>query len=166
MRHSVHEFLRGLDNYLANGYINELSFEDPAQDALEYLSGLYVADVRKGLEYCKLILESDVPFSDSLRAACLYYLLMSQDEWGYAFLFLLRYSKSLSVEMLKEAFEYFCYARRDVDEHAVPEGLFESLLARYQELKSDPDANFYKLHEFYIEFLRLHPLEGGRVEER
>ena len=157
-RPKIKELLDGLNSYLINGYVNESSPEDPEHDAFNCLNVLYLIDKEEGLEYCKLILDSDIPFNDSLRSTCLYYLLLSENDWKYAFTFLLTSSEKLSVESLKEAFFYFYCAKNETDPHPVPEGLFKKLISRYQELKDDLDANFYHLHETYNDFIQAYAL--------
>lgn len=44
--------IEGLESYLANGYVEADSFNDPEDDALECLSNLLVKDSR-GLSFCK-----------------------------------------------------------------------------------------------------------------
>lgn len=154
----IKELLDGLNSYLINGYVNELSPEDPAKDAFDYLNMLYLMDQKEGLSYCKLILESATLFNLSLRKTCLYYIILSESDWEYAFSFLLKNSEELSVESLNEAFFYFYCAKNETDPHPVPEGLFKKLIARYQEVKDDPDANFYHLHETYDDFIKTYAL--------
>lgn len=154
----IKDLLGGLNSYIINGYVNEFSPEDPEKDAFDCLNMLYLLDRKEGLRYCKLILESAILFNNSLRATCLYYLLLSEIDWKYAFSFLLRSTEKLSVESLKEAFFYFYCAKNETDPHPVPEGLFNNLIARYQEVKDDPDANFYHLHETYNDFIQAYAL--------
>lgn len=136
------ELFNGLNIYLTNGYVNELSPEDPAKDAFDYLNMLHLINQNESLVYCKLILESDTLYNNFLRATCLYYLLLSENDWQYAFSLLVDNSETLPIELLKEALFYFYCAKNETDPHPVPEGLFRKLMNRYQELKNDPDADF------------------------
>ncbi|HHQ6568593.1 TPA: hypothetical protein ACSTJX_003476 [Serratia fonticola] len=154
------ELFDGLKNYLENGYVNELSPEDPAKDAFDYLNALYLANQHEGLVFCKLILESETLYNGFLRATCLSYLLLSENGWQYAFSSLLENSKNLSVPLLKEALFYFYCAKNETAPHPVPEGLFKKLMERYEELKDDPDAKFYHLHETYNDFSKAYSLNN------
>lgn len=154
----IKELFDGLKSYLVNGYVNELSPEDPAKDAFDYLNALYLADNDEGLVFCKLILESKILYNDFLRSTCLSYLLLSDSDWQYAFSFLFENSKVLSVPSLKEALFYFYCAKNEIDPYPVPEGLFSNLMGRYEELKDDPDAKFYHLHETYNDFVKAYSL--------
>ncbi|WP_311779074.1 MULTISPECIES: hypothetical protein [Pantoea] len=58
------ELLNGLSSYLANGCVNELSPEDPAKDAFDYLNTLYLNNQREGLVFCRLILESKNQYNE------------------------------------------------------------------------------------------------------
>ncbi|WP_225087999.1 hypothetical protein U1R68_11125 [Pectobacterium colocasium] len=154
------ELFDGLNSYLTYGYVNELSPEDPAKDAFDYLNALYLANQHEGLVFCKLILESEILYNDFLRSTCLSYLLLSESDWQYSFSFLLENSKALSVPLLKEALFYFYCAKNETDPYPVPDGLFKKLMARYEELKDDPDAKFYHLHETYNDFLKSYSLNN------
>lgn len=154
------ELVDGLNSYLANGYVHELSPEDPAKDAFDYLNALYLVNQHEGLIFCKLILESETLYNDFLRATCLSYLLLSERCWQYAFSFLLENSQTLPVPLLKEALFYFYCAKNETDPYPVPEGLFKKLMKRYEELKDDPDAKFYHLHEAYNDFSKAYPLNN------
>lgn len=149
----------GLNSYLINGYVNELSHEDPAEDAFDYLNSLHLINQKESLVYCKLILESDTLYNDFLRATCLYYLLLSESDWQYTFSLLLNNSENLPIELLKEAFFYFYCAKNETEPHSVPEGLFRKLIDRYQKIKNDPDADFYHLHEVYNDFVKAYSLD-------
>ncbi len=152
------ELFDGLNSYLANGYVNELSPEDPAKDAFDYLNTLYLIDQHEGLVFCKLILESGTLYNDFLRSTCLYYLMLSESNWQYTFSFLYENSKVLSVQLLKEALFYFYCAKNETNPHPVPEGLFKKLMERYQIVKDESDANFYHLHEAYNDFVKAYSL--------
>jgi hypothetical protein len=150
------ELFDGLKSYLANGYVNELSPEDPAKDAFDYLNTLYLANQHEGLVFCRLILESETLYNDFLRATSLSYLLLSESGWQYAFSFLLENNKSLSVPLLQEALFYFYCAKNETEPHPVPDGLFKKLMERYQMVKNEPDADFYHLHEAYNDFVKAY----------
>ena len=150
----------GLKSYLKNGYVNELSPEDPAKDAFDYLNALYFINQHDGLFFCRLILESKALHNEFLRATCLSYLLLSENDWQYSFSFLLENSNSLSVPLLQEALFYFHCAKNEADPYPVPEGLFKKLMERYEELKDDPDAKFYHLHETYNDFSKAYSLNN------
>lgn len=150
------ELLNGLSNYLANGYVNELSPEDPAKDAFDYLNTLYLINQREGLVFCRLILESKTPYNEFLRATCLSYLLLSETDWQYSFSFLLKNSDSLSIPLLQEALFYFYCAKNEIDPYPIPDGLFKKLIERYKEVKDEPDAKFYHLHEVYNDFVKAY----------
>ncbi|WP_460418612.1 hypothetical protein [Pseudomonas sp. microsymbiont 2] len=159
-KRSLDELVRGLDDYLVYGYVDELSIEDPEDDAFDYLSALISMDRKKGVEYCKLILEGEVQFADFLKPACLDCLLLSEDEWRFAFSFLQENSGILTAKMLEKAVFYFYCASRDAEAHPVPSGLFDKLVARYRVLGNEPDASFYDLQEVYGDFLKAYSLEG------
>lgn len=150
----------GLRSYIVNGYVNESLFEDPSKDAFDYLNELYLKSNDEGLFFCKLILESNISNNDFLRSTCIYYLLLSENEWLYAFSFLYNNCDFLSVPILKEALFYFYCAKNDIESHPVPEGLFKKLVDRYQEVKNDPDADFYHLHETYNDFIKAYSLNS------
>lgn len=150
------ELLNGLSSYLANGYVNELSPEDPAKDAFDYLNALYLINQREGLVFCRLILESKTPYNEFLRATCFSYLLLSETDWQYSFSFLLKNSDSLSIPLLQEALFYFYCAKNDTDPYPIPDGLFKKLIERYKEVKDEPDAKFYHLHEVYNDFVKAY----------
>ncbi|WP_127960484.1 hypothetical protein [Serratia microhaemolytica] len=154
---NIKELLEGLSSYLTNGYVNELSTEAPEKDAFDYLNMLYSIDQNEGIVFCKLILESRVLYNDFLRSTCLLYLLLSERDWEYAFLFLL--NNILSIQLLKEGLVYFYCAKNETEPHPVPDGLFKKLMDRYEELKDDPDADFYHLHEAYNDFVKAYSLD-------
>ncbi|MGM3223640.1 hypothetical protein [Dickeya zeae] len=156
---NIKDLFDGLNSYLANGYVNELSSEDPEKEAFDYLNKLYLINEREGLAFCKLILESEILYNDFLRAACLSYLLLSECDWQYAFSFIIRYSESLSVPSLKDTLFYFFCAKNESDPHPIPDGLFKKLMERYQMIKNEPDADFYHLHEVYSDFVKAYSLD-------
>ncbi|WP_231566321.1 MULTISPECIES: hypothetical protein [unclassified Serratia (in: enterobacteria)] len=119
------ELFDGLNSYLVNGYVSELSPEDPAKDAFDYLNALYLINQHEGLVFCRLILESETLYNDFLRATCLSYLLLSESSRQYAFSCLLENSKNLSIPVLKEAIFYFYCAKNETEPHPLPDGLFK-----------------------------------------
>ncbi|WP_337262590.1 MULTISPECIES: hypothetical protein [unclassified Serratia (in: enterobacteria)] len=153
------ELFDGLNSYLVNGYVSELSPEDPAKDAFDYLNALYLNNQHEGLVFCRLILESETLYNDFLRATCLSYLLLSESSRQYAFSFLLENSKTLSIPVLKEAIFYFYCAKNETEPHHLPDGLFKKIMERYQMVKNDPDAIFYHLYETYNDFVKAYSLD-------
>lgn len=65
-------------------------------------------------------------------------------------------TKNISVPELEKALFYFYCAKNETDPYPVPEGLFKKLMERYEELKDDPDAKFYHLHEAYNDFIKAY----------
>ncbi|WP_235525408.1 hypothetical protein [Photorhabdus heterorhabditis] len=47
------ESISGLDSYLENGYVNADSYEDPSDDAIDYLGELLLKDSECCLAFCK-----------------------------------------------------------------------------------------------------------------
>ncbi|WP_311779075.1 MULTISPECIES: hypothetical protein [Pantoea] len=87
------------------------------------------------------------------------YLLLSETDGQYSFSFLLENSDSLSVPLLQEALFYFYCAKNETDPYPIPDGLFKKLIEKYEEVKDEPDASFYHLHEVYNDFVKTYSLD-------
>jgi len=148
---TVSELQVGLERYLLNGHVESDSFNDPNEDALEYLGMLLVEDQPTALKYCqRFLLQSQA--NDELKSAALDFLLLSS-EWSFAYQYLYSQAERLSIPELEKAFFYFYCDKSEAAPYPVPEGLFTKLLARYEVVKNEPDAYFYHLHEAYNDFV-------------
>ncbi|WP_339026433.1 hypothetical protein [Leclercia pneumoniae] len=149
---SVDQLQTGLDLYLLNGYVESNSFNDPNDDALEYLGMLLVEDQPTALKYCQRFLQQS-QVNDELKSAALDFLLLSS-EWSFAYQYLYSQAERLSIPELEKAFFYFYCDKNEATHYPVPEGLFTKLLARFEVVKDEPDAYFYHLHEAYNDFVK------------
>ncbi|MBK5073446.1 hypothetical protein I2492_10870 [Budviciaceae bacterium CWB-B4] len=154
------KFTLGLDNFINNGYVILESFEDSAGEALDYLHKLYSLDEKLGETYYKKIFESECVYDDFLKSICFDHLLLSENEWDYAFNYLNENSERLTVPVLKVALFYFYCAKKDKEPHPVPDDLFKKLIKRYQIVKNDESAKFYNLNEDYGCFVNAYLLDG------
>ncbi|QPT12643.1 hypothetical protein I6G37_19515 [Serratia rubidaea] len=154
---STEKNIKGLDNYLANGYVEADSFNDPEDDALKCLSDLLVENQECCLSFCKKILESHSVDGVFIKGSALSFLLLSE-QWTYAFDYLKGNVRNINIAELEKALFYFYCARNETDPYPVPEGLFKKLIERYEELKDEPDAKFYHLHETYNDFVKAYNL--------
>ncbi|PHM35688.1 hypothetical protein Xmau_04468 [Xenorhabdus mauleonii] len=155
----VQELISGLESYLENGYVNADSYENPDDDAIDYLGKLLLKDSGYCLDFCKKILELSFSDGDAVKSTALSFLILSESNWSDAFNYLLNTAEKLSILELKEAFFYFFCAKNELEPYPVPEGLFEKLIKRYQTLKNEFDANFYHLHETYDAFIKAYSLD-------
>jgi len=149
---SVDQLQTGLDLYLLNGYVESNSFNDPNDDALEYLGMLLMEDQPAALKYCQRFLQLS-QVNDELKSAALDYLLLSS-EWRFAYQYLYSQAEILSIPELEKTFFYFYCDKNEATPYPVPEGLFTKLLARFEVVKNEPDAYFYHLHEAYNDFVK------------
>lgn len=156
---STEKNIKGLENYLANGYVEADSFNDPEDDALECLSDLLVKDQECCLSFCKKILSSHNVYGVFIKGSALNFLLLSE-QWAYAFDYLIGNIRNINIAELEKVLFYFYCAKNETDPYPVPEGLFKKLMERYEELKDDPDAKFYHLHETYNDFLKAYSLNN------
>jgi hypothetical protein len=150
--------IEGLDSYLANGYVNADSFNDPEDDALECLSDLLVKEQGHCLSFCKKILNSNNIDGLFIKGSALNFLLLS-DLWSYAFDYLMSNSEHITIAELEKALFYFYCAKNEKDPYPAPDGLFERLVERYQMVKDEPDADFYHLHDAYNDFIKAYLLD-------
>ncbi|AXG45833.1 hypothetical protein [Photorhabdus laumondii] len=153
------ELISGLDSYLENGYVNADSYEDPSDDAIDYLGELLLKDSECCLDFCKKILDSDLFNNNSVKSTALDFLILSESNWFEAFSYLLNKAEKLSTPELEKALFYFYCAKNDPKPYPVPEGLFNKLIERYQVLKTESDANFCHLHETYNDFIKAYSLK-------
>lgn len=79
--------IEGLESYLANGYVEANSFNDPEDGALECLSNLLVKDSGCCLSFCKKIINSNNIDGVFIKGSALNFLLLSE-QWSYAFEYL------------------------------------------------------------------------------
>ncbi|MGQ9453191.1 hypothetical protein ACP4QI_017150 [Leclercia sp. TB492] len=149
---SLGQLRAGLDCYQSNGYVESNSFNDPNDDALEYLGMLLVDDQPTALKYCQSFLQQS-QVNDELKSAALDFLLLSS-EWNFAYQYLYSQAERLSIPELEKSFFYFCCDKNEATPYPVPEGLFTKLLARFEVVKNEPDAYFYHLHEAYNDFVK------------
>ncbi|PAA95167.1 hypothetical protein [Serratia fonticola] len=156
---STEKNIEGLESYLTNGYVEANSFNDPEDDALECLSDLLVKDLGCCLSFCKKILNSNNIDGVFIKGSALNFLLLSE-QWPYAFEYLTANAGNITVAELEKALFYFYCAKNETDPYPVPEGLFKKLMERYEELKDDPDAKFYHLHETYNDFSKAYSLNN------
>ena len=148
---SVNQLRAGLDLYQSNGYVESNSFNDPNDDALEYLGMLLVEEQPTALKYCQRFLQQS-QVNDELKSAALDFLLLSS-EWSFAYQYLYSQAERLSISELEKAFFYFYCDKNEAEPYPVPEGLFTKLLAQFEVVKNEPDAYFYHLHEAYNDFV-------------
>ena len=156
---STEKNIEGLESYLTNGYVEANSFNDPEDDALECLSDLLVKDLECCLSFCKKILNSNNIDGVFIKGSSLNFLLLSE-QWSYAFEYLTDNVGNINIAELEKALFYFYCAKNETDSYPVPEGLFKKLMERYEELKDDPDAKFYHLHETYNDFSKAYSLNN------
>lgn len=149
---SVSKLQAGLERYLLSGHIESNSFNDPNDDALEYMGMLLVEDQPTALKYCQRFLQQS-QVNDQLKSAALDFLLLSS-EWSLAYQYLYSQAERLSIPELEKAFFYFYCDKNEAEPYPVPEGLFTKLLARFEVVKNEPDAYFYHLHEAYNDFVK------------
>jgi hypothetical protein len=155
----LEELIAGLNSYIENGYVEVDSYNDPDDDALEYIIELSHQAEDKAFKIYKSVLEAKGECYSFMKAICMNRLLLSEKEGPYAFDYLLNKTDNVSIPALEKALFYFYCAKNETDPHPVPEGLFKKLMARYQEVKDDPDANFYHLHETYNDFVKAYALD-------
>lgn len=153
----IEKNIEGLKSYLTNGYVDSESYNDPEDDALECLSDLLVKDQDQCMLFCKKILNSNNVDGVFIKGSALSFLLLSE-QWSYAFEYLNNNSENISIAELEKALFYFYCAKNEAVPYPVPEGLFKKLQNRYEELKDDPDAKFYHLHETYNDFVKAYSL--------
>lgn len=151
---------KGINNYLMNGCADIESFEDPVSEVVDYLNALFSIDIGLAEDMCKNTLKTKNVDSDFFKAICLNDLLLSGSEWSFAFYYLLNETENVSIPELEKALFYFYCAKNETDPYPVPEGLFKKLMERYEELKDDPDAKFYHLHETYNDFSKAYSLNN------
>jgi len=156
---SKENLTKGINNYLMNGCADIDSFEDPVSEVVDYLNALFSIDIRLAEDMCKKTLKTKNVDSDFFKAICLNDLLLSDSEWSFAFNYLQNETENVSIPELEKALFYFYCAKNEADPYPVPEGLFKKLMERYEELKDDPDAKFYHLHETYNDFLKAYSLD-------
>lgn len=154
---STEKNIEGLESYLANGYVEAGSFNDPEDDALACLSDLLVKDQGCCLSFCKRILNSHNIDGVFIKGSALNFILLSE-QWSYAFEYLTGNADNITIAELEKTLFYFYCAKNETDPYPVPEGLFKKLMERYEELKDDPDAKFYHLHETYNDFSKAYSL--------
>lgn len=157
---SESELIMGIQNYLMNGCADINSFDEPVSEVIDYLNALFSRDVKLAEESCKTVLKTKHVDSYFFKSICLNDLLLSENEWSFAFTYLLNETKNISIPELEKALFYFYCAKNETDPYPVPDGLFKKLIARYEELKDDPDAKFYHLHEAYNDFLKAYSLNN------
>lgn len=160
---SEQQLVEGLESYLEYGYIDPFyinchSFDENADQAEEYLRYLSSINIELVETYYKRIIESEAIWNDFFKSRCIYRLLFSVSERGYAFNYLNENSANLSIPILKEALSYFFYAKNYYEARLVPEGLLKKLQARYEEVKDEHDAKFYHLDEEYNNFVKAYCL--------
>ncbi len=160
---SEQQLVEGLESYLEYGYIDPFyincdSFDENADQVEEYLRYLSSINIELVESYYKRIIESEVIWNDFFKSRCIYRLLLSVSERGYAFNYLNENNANLSIPILKEALSYFFYSKNDSEARLVPEGLFKKLQARYEEVKDEHDAKFYHLDEEYNNFVKAYCL--------
>ena len=156
---STEKNIEGLGSYLANGYVEADSFNDPEDDALECLSDLLVKDQECCLSFCEKTLNSQNVDGVFIRGSALNFLLLSE-QYSYAFEYLTGNAGNLNIAELEKALFYFYCEKNEADPYPVPECLFKKLMERYEELKDDPDAKFYHLHETYNDFSKAYSLNN------
>ncbi|EMA4784157.1 hypothetical protein U3C50_003948 [Providencia rettgeri] len=153
---SIEQILVGITNYITYGYVDPRSFDAPSNDLLDYLSELTSLDNKKAYFYYRKILTDNNIKDDLLKSLCLNRLLLSEFEWSYAFDFINKNSHQLSIPCLEKALFYFYCAKNDPTSHPTPDGLINKLITRYQEVKNDPNADFYHLSESFENFSRTY----------
>ncbi|BBU96768.1 MULTISPECIES: hypothetical protein [Providencia] len=153
---SIERLLTGINNYITYGYVDSMSFNEASDDLFDYLSELTSLDSKKAFFYYKKILTDKNINDDFLKSLCLNRLLLSEFEWSYAFEFLNKNAHELSIPCLEKALFYFYCAKNDPASHPIPDRLIDKLIARYQEVKNDPNADFYHLSESFDNFSRAY----------
>ena len=156
---STKKNIEGLESYLTNGYVEADSFNDPEDDVLECLSDLLVKDQECCLSFCKKILNAHNIDGVFIKGSALNFLLLSE-QCSYAFEYLIGNANNITVAELEKSLFYFYCAKNEKAPYPVPEGLFKKLMERYEELKDDPDAKLYHLHETYNDFLKAYSLNN------
>lgn len=91
-----------------------------------------------------------------MKSLCLNRLLLSEFEWSYAFEFLNKNAHELSIPYLQKALFYFYCAKNALASHPIPDRLINKLITRYQEVKNNPNADFYHLPESFENFSRTY----------
>lgn len=157
---SKEELMMGIKNYLMNGCADINSFDDPVSEVIDYLNALFSTDVKLAEESCKMVLKTKHVDSYFFKSICLNDLLLSESEWSFAFTYLLNETENLSIPEIEKTLFYFYCAKNETDTYPVPEGLFKKLMDRYEEVKDDPDAKFYHLHETYNDFIKAYSLKN------
>ena len=157
---SKSELIIGIKNYLINGCADINSFDDPVSEVIDYLNALFSIDVKLAEEICKMVIKTKHVDSYFFKSICLNDLLLSENKWPFAFTYLLNETENVSIPELEKALFYFYCEKNETDPYPVPEGLFKKLMERYEELKDDPDAKFYHLHETYNDFLKAYSLNN------
>lgn len=157
----IDALINGLNTYIANGYVEPGSFNDPNDDALEALILLLQLAEEQAFDIIKCLLNANTADYSFMKSVGLNRLLLSEIEWPYAFDYLLNKAGNISVPELEKALFYFYCAKNETNPHPVPDGLFNKLIARYQEVKDNPDADFYHLHEAYNNFIKAYALKCG-----
>lgn len=152
------KLIEGINSYISNGYVDAKSFNDPFNEVVDYLNALISVDSNAAEECCKAVINERNIDSFIFKAMCLNDLLLSQDEWSYAFDYLMNKTENISIPELEKSLFYFYCAKNEVDPHPVPDGLFKKLIERYQMVKDESDADFYHLHETYNDFVKAYSL--------
>ncbi|MEI2264980.1 hypothetical protein [Erwinia sp. CGal63] len=107
-------------------------------------------------DMCKKTLQSTHVDDYFFKAACLNNLLLSESEWLFAINYIL--NENISIPELEKALFYFYCAKNKRNPYPVPEGLFNKIIERYEELKDAPDAKFYHLDKIYSNFRKVYSL--------
>lgn len=157
---SKSELIIGIKNYLMNGSADVDSFDDPVSEVINYLNSLFSIDVKLAEEMCKVVIKTKHVDSDFFKSICLNNLLLSDNEWPFAFTYLLNETENVSIPELEKTLFYFYCAKNETDPYPVPEGLFKKLMDRYEEVKDHPDANFFHLDETYNDFIKSYTLNN------
>ncbi|MEQ4925506.1 hypothetical protein [Proteus hauseri] len=153
---SIEQILVGINNYITYGYVDENSFNDAEDDLFENLDQLTLLDDKKALSFYEKLLNEQNIKDEFLKSLFLNELLLSESKWNYAFNYLDNNAYQLSIPCLEKALFYFYCAKNDPASHPTPDRLIEKLIARYQEVKNDPNANFYHLTESFENFSRAY----------
>ncbi|MCW7762158.1 hypothetical protein [Photorhabdus luminescens] len=125
-RMKLNELISGLESYLENGYVNTDAYEDPADDAIDYLGELLLKDSGYCLHFCKKILNSNHLDGNFVKSIALDFLILSESNWLDAFNYLLNKAENLSIPELEKALFYFYCAKNDPEPYPVPEGLLRN----------------------------------------
>lgn len=153
---SIEQILVGINNYITYGYVDENSFNDAEDDLFENLDQLTLLDDKKALSFYEKLLNEQNIKDEFLKSLFLNELLLSESKWNYAFNYLDNNAYQLSIPCLEKALFYFYCAKNDPASHPTPDRLIEKLIARYQEVKNDPNADFYHLTESFENFSRAY----------